>query len=496
MQGGFGFALTVALLPQLVLAGTALVCAGLAVARPRERPDLYRWLACIGLLGAVAACGIDLVAMRLSRTGVGLVAWNGGLVVDRFSVFITVTACVVALITCLVSDTFLRRTPSRAGGFFGLVLAATLGVSAVASEHDMLTLVMAMPLVLLTLVGIAAITKTDRVSAAVAWSLLIEGTVAAALIIYGLALLYGITGSSDLATVAGTLSRAPAVAALGIALVVLGMTFFVGIVPMRQWVDTVARRLPAVPAAFVLTMATTAGTVALLRVGVSGLGAAVHPWTGLISVLVAIAVVHAGVSALRQPRVSGLLAAACSAQAALLVLAILAFGPGAGGATLAQGPTAFLFALVVFDVATVATFAILAMLQTAGLGDSMAALRGLADRSPIAAALLACALATLVGIPPLAGSVARLFIVESAVDAGYGWVALVALASMVLVAVPVVRLIAGMYAEQGDGVPFTLGATPRLGRMVAMWCCLAAVFMTVLAEPLLMLARGGAGPIP
>ena len=136
------------------------------------------------------------------------------------------------------------------------------------------------------------------------------------------------------------------------------------------------------------------------------------------------------------------------------------------------------------------------MLQTAGLGDSLRDIRGLAHRSPATAVLLAFALATLVGIPPLAGFVARLFVVETAVDAGYGWLAVAALIAIALTALPVVRVVASMYAEVGDEIPFTLTATPRLGRMVATFCCLAAVFLTVLAQPLLLLARGGAGPIP
>ena len=149
-----------------------------------------------------------------------------------------------------------------------------------------------------------------------------------------------------------------------------------------------------------------------------------------------------------------------------------------------------------FGLSTVAVFAVLAMLQTAGLGDGLADMRGLAHRSPGAALLLAFALATLAGAPPLAGFVARLFIVEAGLGAGYGWLAVVAIVTVVVAAVPLIRLVAGMYAEPGDDVPFTLAATPRLGRMVAAFCCFAALFLTVLAQPLLLLSRAGAGPIP
>jgi len=304
-----------------------------------------------------------------------------------------------------------------------------------------------------------------------------------------------VTGSSNLAAVGAALQRAPGLSAIGVALVLLGMTFFTGVFPLRQWLTRASEGMPAAAAGFVITMGVTGGAVAFLRLGASGFGAASRPWTWLASALIVIALVHAAALALRENRLRRVVAAVVSSQAALLLLAALDSGGGASGAA-AQGPTAFLFALVIFGLATLATFAMLAMLQTAGLGDSLRDFRGLAHRSPATAVLLAFALATLVGIPPLAGFIARLLIVETAFDAGYGWLAVVGLAAIASTALPVVRVIASMYAEVGDEIPFTLTATPRLGRMVATFCCLAAVFLTVLAQPLLLLARGGAGPIP
>lgn len=492
---GFAYVLILALLPQLILAGVAVVCAVLGALRPGERPDLFRWLAVIGLLGAVAACGFDLFGMRLNRNHIALQLWNGGLSVDHFSLFVTVLVCVFALITCLVSDTYIRRIPSRAGGFFALVLAATAAVSAVASQHEIVTFFVALQLVLLALAGIAALLKTDEESPAAAWRLLIDGAASSALVLYGLAVLYGVTGNDSLAALTGAQGRAPALSAIGIALVLTGMTFFAGLFPLRRWLVSCADLLPAVPAGFVVTMGVSAGAVGLLRLGPAGIGGSNQAWAWLTSALVLIGVGHAALQALRATRVRQLAVAVVSSQSALLVLTLLGSGSGSSGVA-AQGPTAFLFALAVFGLGTLAAFATLAMLETAGLPGRIASFRGLAHRSPATAVLLAFALATLAGIPPLAGFVARLLIVTSAIDAGYAWLTLLAIGAAALAAVPAVRLIATMYAEAGDEVPFTLAATPRLGRMAATFCCLSAFFLTVLAQPLLLLARAGAGPIP
>jgi NADH-quinone oxidoreductase subunit N len=484
-----------ALLPDILLVGVAAVCALLPLVRPGERLDLYRWIAVIGLLGTVAASGFVLHAMRLNQNGIAITVWNGGLVVDHFSIYITVAACAFSLITCLVSDTYIRRIPSRAGGFYALMLLITAGVSALAAQREMITFFVALEVVSIGLTALHALMKPDELAAEGAWKHFVEGAVATAAVLYGLAILYGVTGSTDLSAVSGALHRAAAPATLGLVLVLLGLTFLLGIFPLREWVSRAADVTPAAVTGFLVTMGVTAGAVGWLRFGVSGLGAGVGPWTGLTAVLAAIGLLYAALVAVRETRVPRLLGQVASAQAALLLLGILSFGTGATH-SLALGTTAFLFALGIFGVSVLTAFGVVAILQTARLPDTLAGYRGLAHRSPRAALLLIVSLAALIGAPPLAGFLARLFVLEAAVDAGYGWVVVVALAAIVIVAVPVVRLGAAMYAETGEETPFTMGATPLLSRIVTTGCCVAAFLATVLAQPLLMLARGGAGPIP
>jgi NADH-quinone oxidoreductase subunit N len=244
----------------------------------------------------------------------------------------------------------------------------------------------------------------------------------------------------------------------------------------------------------VLTIGVTAGAVGIVRVGVSGLGGAVRPWTGLTTAVVAIALTYVALLALREHRVSRLIAIVAGGQAAMLLLAVLGFAGGQAN-TPGAGTIALLFAIVIFGLATLSAFAFLAMFQTAGIGDTREEFRGLAHRSPPSALLFSIGLITLVGVPPLAGFIARVLIVDSAIQAGYGWLAIVALAAMVVVAVPVIRLVGAMYGDAGGEVPFTVTATPRLARVTAAFCCLGAVYLAILAQPLLIAARAGAGSL-
>lgn len=493
-MSSFPAALGASLLPELLLAGLALVCAVLGLIRPGQRPDLYRWIAVIGLLGAVTSAAYTLAATSKTASGVAILVWGGGLLVDRFSLYVTVTVCAFALITCLTADVYLRRIPTRAPAFFALVLLVTAATAAVAAEREMTTLFVTLEVVIVGITGVHALVKTNERGAEGAWKFLREGAVGSALLLYGFAVLYGVAGSTDLRVAGAALGHAPAAATLGLALVLMGLTVPLGIAPLRQWLGRAGEAVPATAAGFAITMGVTAGAVAWLRFGVSGLGATTRPWTGLTAVLAAVGLGYAALIAMRETRVTRLAGAVVSTQAALLLLGVISSGPGATS-TSAQGQTAFLFAIGVFGLAVLAAFAMLAILEAARLPDALADYRGLGRRSPVAAALLAVALAALAGAPPAAGFVARFLLLEAGLDAGFGWLVVVAAGALLVVAVPVARLIASMYADPGPEAPFTMEASPLLVRIAAGFTCVAAVLATVLAQPLLLLAHGAAGTV-
>jgi NADH-quinone oxidoreductase subunit N len=490
----FTHALVLALLPEAMLAGAALISLLVALIRPGLRPDIHRWIACIGLVGSLAACGLILLGLRHVRSGVAITVWNGGLSVDSFSVFIAILAAVTALVSCLISDTPVRRIPARSSAFYALVLIATAAVDAIAAQRDMVTFFIALAVLLLCLVALGALVKTDPRGGVSSFEHLVEGMVAAACVLYGLVLLYGVTGSTSLSAVVGFVRTAPGVTALGIALVLLGVCGTLGVFPLRQWVGRVGTNVPAGAAGFIIAMSMIGGGAAFARVTVSGLGAGVAPWLWLVSVVAAVALGHASLSALRESTVSRLLGQLASAQAAMLLLGLLAFSTGSLGAP-ADGMTAFLGSLGITAIATMAAFGALAILQNAGIGDSLTDVRGLAHRSAPAALFLSVAVATLAGVPPLAGFLARVLLITSVADVGYGWLAVVASAATLLTVVAAARFIGALYADAGDEVPFTLGATPVVSRIVAGAACCAGIVLAFLIQPLLAVATAGAGPL-
>jgi len=274
----FTHALSLAVLPEAILVGVAAISAMVAFVRPGLRPDIHRWIACIGLLGSLAACGLILLGLRHMRPGIAISVWNGGFVIDSFALFTAILACVTALCTCLISDTAVRRIPSRMSAFYALILVATAAVEAIAAQREMITFFIALVLLVLCLVALGALVKTDPRGGVSSFEHLVEGMVAAACVLYGLVLLYGVTGTSNLSAVAHAVGAAPGAIALGVALVLLGLCSTLGIFPLRRWVGRVASSVPAGAAGFILAMSLIGGGAALARVTVSGLGPGVGIW--------------------------------------------------------------------------------------------------------------------------------------------------------------------------------------------------------------------------
>ncbi len=150
-----------------------------------------------------------LLGLRDVRSGVAITVWNGGFVVDSFAMFIAILACVTALCTCLISDSAVRSIPSRSSAFYALILVATAAVEAIAAEREMTTMFVALALLLVCLVALGALVKTDPRGAVSSFEHLIEGSVGIAAVVYGLVLLYGTTRSTNLDAVATAVGAAP-----------------------------------------------------------------------------------------------------------------------------------------------------------------------------------------------------------------------------------------------------------------------------------------------
>ncbi|TMC48600.1 MAG: NADH-quinone oxidoreductase subunit N [Chloroflexi bacterium] len=483
------FAAAVDLIPEGILLLGALVCGSLAVVHRRVPAPVYRGLSALTLVAAAGSSLVYLRGLPTSPSNPGYVAWSEGLVVDRYSIFFVPVLCAFTLMTVLASAPVAQRIRPHVGEYHALLLTATLGAVLLASAREMIAFYVALELLSISLYILVGISKTEPRSSEAAFKYLVYGAAASAVLLYGLALLYGLTGRTDLVGVAHGLGSSSAAAALALTLVIAGLTFKLGAVPLHQWVPDVYEGATAPVAGFIATLSKAAGFAILLRVVVTTFPVARSTWLAVIALAAALSMVLGNVVALAQSRMKRLLAYSSIGQAGFILVGVVAYPPDQ------QGVAAVLFYLFTYGIVVLGVFAAVAHVEGSGAGEEIDDYRGLSRRSPIAAAALAVGMVSLIGIPPTIGFFAKLFVFEAAVQAGYAWLVLLALAMTVVSAAYYLRVLRVMYVDAGDQDAAPLPWPPRVTLAAIAVGGLAALALGAAVQPLFALAGGAAGPL-
>ncbi|MGO8686815.1 MAG: proton-conducting transporter membrane subunit [Candidatus Dormibacteria bacterium] len=487
-----GTAVFATMLPTAMLVVLAGVVALLGWLRPGLPPSFHRWLGSIALAGAAIAALITFHALGHTE-GVGLIAYAGAVVADRFDAYAVLLLCGAGLLATLTSGAAAARLGPRMPAYQALVLTATAAGTVIAVQWEMAMLVVGLGLLVVSLIGMVALEKTAEPPGEAAFQALTAAGVALALLLYGLAIIYGATGTTDLAATRDQFVHAAPLEGLGLALTLLGLAFLVGAPPLHRWLLQVAAASSGAVAGAVISLAAVAGGIALVRVMVSGFSSSLRPWVVLAAVLASAACLYPAILSLVAGNVRRLIALGACLQGGLLLTALVGSGLGLDFIS-AGGVIALLFGLLVFVLALQVSFQAVARLEADGIGTGIDDIRGLGRRSPLTAALLALGLAGMAGLPPLAGMVARILIAETAVAVGYAWVAVAAVVASVIYAVPVLRWIAAVLVEDDDQ-PAVASSAPWLPGLVGAACVVFGIVAFVLAGPLLFAANGAASAL-
>jgi NADH-quinone oxidoreductase subunit N len=397
---------------------------------------------------------------------------------------------VLSAITCLLLALDGPGARARAEHHV-LLLTATTGALALAGSRDLATLVVSLETAALPVVALVAL-RRDATGAQAALKLLLVQVASLGVLLLGLALVYVGYGTLHLELLAGEPRQgAEPLVALGAALAVAGVAFKLSAVPFGYWTPDVYAGSPVPVAAFLSTVSKAAGLAALLLVLVVGLGAHVASWAPLVAVLAGVSMTVGNLVALRQRRAVRLLAWSTVAQAGWVVLPLAGAAAGLGGAQ--RAAAASVAYLLSYVVATLAAFAVVLLVtrhHVDGAGHDLEAYRGLARREPVAAAVLAFALACLAGLPPgVMGLVAKVVALRPVVDAGVWVVAVVAAVNVALGLAYYLRWGALLLAQPEEGAEaVTWSVTTAEG--VALGAT-AAGCVVLSAAPQLLLAVAG-----
>jgi NADH-quinone oxidoreductase subunit N len=444
--------------PALVLmvwAGLVLlVDLGLTYARPDLRRENRWWLALMTLAGFAASLVWLVVLILRDREAV---AFAGTYSLDEFTVFFSMLFLGVGMLVVLGSTDYVGRLHHQAE-FWALVLLATSGMLLLAGARDLMLIFVALELTSISQYALAGFLRDDR-STEAALKYILLGAIASAVILYGMAFLFGISGTTKLVAPDGGASIADVVAdgesgsraALFAAIVLLtaGFSFKLALVPFQMWVPDVYQGAATPVAAFLSVGSKAAGFAVVLRIFYEGFGPETFvgsDWSNLWAAIAAVSMTLGNVLALAQRDIRRLLGYSSIAQAGNVAIGMAAIAASGEGYGLGTSGVAFFLATYVFTNLG-AFFAIVAISQHTG-SFAIRDFAGMGWRAPLPAAVLAFCFISLTGIPPTAGFVATVYIFTAAIQSDLVWLVIVGVVNTAISAYYYLRVVLRLYVGE------------------------------------------------
>jgi NADH-quinone oxidoreductase subunit N len=508
MPAGFSSADFSALLPELVITiGSVLVLAIDLLLPPRpaaggpassdgERlPARDRVLAGV-TLAAVVVAALSLLPTANQHTTI----FRGLLAVDGFSLFFKSLFLLSAALTVLMSARYLAIEQVHAGEYYFLVLCATLGMMILASAIDLITIFIGLETMAVSFYVLAGFIRPSRRSNEAAVKYFILGAFSLGILLYGMSLLYGLTGSTQLRAIAtGLAGVAPgAMLPLAVMLLVAGIGFKIAAVPFHMWAPDVYEGAPT-PITALLSVGSKAASFAMLmRIFVEGLPAfridnlgvafgQPFGWRAFFYVLSIVSMTVGNVAALSQTNTKRLLAYSSVAHAGYVLIGIVAGPP--------RGITAALVYLMVYSFMQIGAFAVIVMLRRREvIGDELKDLAGLSSTHPAAAVAMLIFMLSLGGIPPTAGFMGKLWLFGAAIDSGFIWLAIIAVVNSALSLYYYVRIVVFMWIRSADVPAPPVRPSPALAAVLVI-AVAGTILLGVFPQLLFELASSSAASL-
>ena len=442
--------------PELVLAGGAMLLLLLSVLTPRS--DRL-------LLGTALATVLATLVALGPLASLDATAARGLLAIDGFAVFFKVVVLLSAALTLLMSAPYLRVEGIRAGEYYFLILCAALGMMFMASGVDLITLFIGLETMAVSFYVLVGFLKPNPRSNEAAVKYFLLGGFSLGILLYGMSLLYGATGTTSLEGIAAALrgQEVSLVLVLAVILVGAGMGFKIAAVPFHMWAPDVYEGAPTPVTAFLSVGSKAASFAMLLRIFMVGLPALAAEWSLLFYALAVVSMTVGNIAALTQSNLKRMLAYSSIAHAGYLLIGVVVGTE--------RGVTAMLVYLGVYLFMQLGAFAVVAAMRRGDIiGDELKDLNGLSKRSPMAAFALLVFMLSLGGIPPTAGFMGKVWLFGAAIDAEFYWLAVIAVANSALSIYYYIRVVVFMWINQDEAVgsPIVIGPAMRLALGVAL----------------------------
>jgi NADH-quinone oxidoreductase subunit N len=377
------------------------------------------------------------------------IIFSGSFVLDNMASIFKVFMAGSTMVALVYTRHYLTEHKLFRGEYFVLVMLSMLGMMVMVSGYSLLTLYLGLEILSLSLYTLIAIARERAGAIEAALKYFVLGAIASGLLLYGMSMIYGISGSiniTDIATFAANstlASREMLILNFGLVFLVIGIAFKLGAVPFHMWVPDVYQGAPTSVTMFLSTVPKIAAVAMLVRILVDGMGAMHDYWSDLFMVMALLSIALGSVVALMQTNIKRMLAYSTISHIGFI---LLGFVTG-----VVEGYGAAVFYVLVYILMSMAAFGMIILLNKEGFeADKISDFKGFSKHSPWFALMMLAIMLSMAGVPPFIGFYAKLFILQQVISAGFITIAVIAVVFAVISSYYYLQVVKSMYFEDSD----------------------------------------------
>ncbi len=383
--------------------------------------------------------------------------YNDMLVLDNSALAFSALLIAASFLIFMFAGHYYKDVVRPLDDIYAIMIFALVGAVMMVSFGNLIVLFLGIETMSIALYVLAGSHKEAITSNEATLKYFLQGSFMSGFLLFGIALIYGSTGSYNLQQIATFVSSHPehlgGMFRTGLFLMIIGMAFKIAIVPFHFWAPDVYEGTPTLLTAFMATVVKIASIIALYRVLTVCFSTISGTWETLLWILAVLTILLGNLTGLYQPTLKRMLAYSSISHSGYMMLAILAFS--------ARSANALLFYAIGYVLATLLAFGILILVRGAKGNDNFTSFNGMARKNPLEAFCLTVAMFSLTGIPPLVGFMAKYYLFTTALEQGFTWLVLVAILGSMISVAYYFRPVTAMYLKEGDGMKMESGLAFR-----------------------------------
>lgn len=370
-------------------------------------------------------------------------AFNDSFIRDQMGDILKLFSYLVLAVVFVYAKFFMREFRMFRSDFYTLSLEALLGIMLLISANNLVMIYLGLELLALSSYALVAYDRNSRRGSEAAMKYFVLGSVASGMLLYGMSMIYGATGSLDLATISAVVSGEGAndiLLVFGLVFLVVGIAFKLGVVPFHMWIPDVYHGAPAAITLFISSVPKMAAFAMAYRLLDSGLSGLHSDWQQMLAVLAVLSMIGGNLAAIAQTNIKRMLAYSTISHMGFVLLGML---PGT-----ASGFGASMYYVIVYSIMSAAAFGMVILLSRHGVeAENLRDFQGLNKRNSWYAAIMAMVMFSMAGVPVFVGFFAKWLVIKAALDAGLMWLALLAVVFSVVGAFYYLRVVKLMYFD-------------------------------------------------